>query len=119
VPVPTLGPAVDLVLAHLTPLLHVHQTPPLDLVTTTVVIDLGEGTTTIGLDNHHHHRIPLVEVFLTYRFGAIIRTTKVSARVFAHSTRASSFTDWSGNIPPSRFALLIAWGILYAKSWIH
>jgi len=61
----TSGPAVDLVpLAHLTPLLHVHQTPPLGFIAT-AVIDTEGGTMTIGVDYHHRHQIPLVEIFPT------------------------------------------------------
>jgi len=112
-PVPTLGPAVDLVLVHLTPLRHIHHTPPLGLIATTTVTDTEREAMTIGVDHHpHHHRIPPVQIFPTYRFGAIIRTTKASASVFAHSIKASSVIEWSGNIPPSRFALLIAWSLL-------
>ena len=56
---------------------------------------------TIGVDHHHHHhRITPVEIFPTYRFGATIRITRASARIFVHSITASSIIEWSGNILP-------------------
>jgi len=86
VPVPTLGPAVDLVqLVHITPLLHIHHTPPLGLIALTTVIGIERETMTVGVDHlhHHPHRIPPVGIFPPEGFDVTFQTTPASASTIA------------------------------------
>jgi len=85
VPAPTRGPTVDPVLAHPTPLLYVHHTPPLGLIALTAVIGIERETMTVGVDHHHHHprRIPPEGTFPPEGFDATFRTTPANASTIA------------------------------------